>query len=143
MINKKIFLYVGLIFLLSSPSITIAKEISIFDSSGEATAYIDTNDEQNIYLWDGEPVAYLDHDSIYGFNGKHLGWISDGILYDHDGHAVGFLDGSTSRPTLPEPIKGLQKLTPLKSLEELEPLQPLFQTQWESGLKYFLLNGKK
>lgn len=139
---KKRLFYGSVIFLIFCSAV-IAKEITIFDSSGEATAYIDTDDERNIYLWAGEPVAYLDHDSIYGFNGKHLGWINEGILYDHDGYAVGFLEGNTIRPTLPEPVKGLKKLTPLKSLEELEPLQPLLRTQWAAGLKYFLLNGKK
>jgi len=63
----------------------IAKEITLYNSEGEAVAYIDTDDEDlTIYLWNGKPVAYLepngDDYNIYGFNGKHLGWYEDGII---------------------------------------------------------------
>jgi hypothetical protein len=36
-----------------------AAEVSLFDASGKAVAYIDTDDELTIYLWSGKPVAYL------------------------------------------------------------------------------------
>lgn len=42
-----------------------------------------------MYLWGGEPVAYLEDDRIYGFNGKHIGWYDDGVICDHDGNIVG------------------------------------------------------
>jgi hypothetical protein len=43
------------------------------------------------YLWDGKPGAYFDEDSVYGFNGKHLGWLKGGLVYDHDGNMVAAL----------------------------------------------------
>ena len=36
-------------------------------------AYFD--DDETMYLWSGEPVAYRDEDSLFGFNGSHLGWL--------------------------------------------------------------------
>jgi hypothetical protein len=33
-------------------------------------------------------VAYVDEDSVYGFNGKHLGWFRGGAVYDHGGSIV-------------------------------------------------------
>jgi hypothetical protein len=49
---------------------------TLFDINGNPVAYIDYDDEDIIYLWDGIPVAYLDYESnIYGFNGKYLGWL--------------------------------------------------------------------
>ena len=72
---------------------SLCKKITLFDSKGEAIAYIDTSDELTIYLWDGDPVAYLyDYDHIYGFNGKHLGWFIDGIVWDNKGNVVGFIE---------------------------------------------------
>ncbi len=120
-----------------------AREISLYDSEGEAVAYIDTNDEMNIYLWDGKPVAYLDGSSIYGFNGKHLGWFQEGIIWDHKGYAVGFVEGAINKLTKLERLKGLQQLAPLKALQELEPLEPLFTNRWSKvPLEIFLSMGR-
>ena len=131
------FLILGIITTLS------AREISLFDYKGDAVAYIDTNDEMNIYLWEGKPVAYVKNDSVYGFNGQHLGWLKQGIIRDYNGYAVGFMEGAVSMLTNLERLKGLQELTPLKSLEELEPLEPLEKSQWARlPLKNFLLMGR-
>lgn len=140
---KKI--YAALLLLcLVLPILSYAREISLYDDAGEAVAYIDTEDEFNIYLWNGDPVAYLDEQSIYGFNGKHLGWFEDGIIWDHKGCAVGFIDGAVDMLTKLERLKGLQKLTPLKSLQQLEPLEPLHLNQWgRLPLEFFLLGGRK
>ncbi len=140
---KKIFATL-IVFFLLLPAISHAREISLYDDAGEAVAYIDTDNEMNIYLWKGEPVAYLDEQSIYGFNGKHLGWFKEGIIWDHEGYAVGFIEGAVNKLTKLERLKGLQKLTPLKSLQQLEPLEPLHKSQWARlPLEIFLTMGKK
>lgn len=130
------------VFLLLMTSLH-AKEISFYDDSGEAVAYIDTNEEMNIYSWHGDPVAYLERDSIFGFNGKHLGWFENGIIRDHSGYAVGFVEGSINKLTKLERLKSLQKLTPLKSLQQLEPIKPFYHNQWARlPLEIFLASGK-
>ena len=101
------------LFLL--PVSILANEISLYNLKGEAVAYIDTEDELNIYLWAGKPVVYLDGDSIYGFNGKHLGWFEDGIVRDHKGYAVGFIEGAVNIFTRLERFKGFKRFTPFKS----------------------------
>ena len=100
-----------------------SQEISLFNSNGDAIAYIDTDDEDNtIYLWNGTPVAYLspesDYYNIYGFNGNHLGWFEEGIVRNHDGDAVGFQDGAVNMYTKYEPYKSYKKFKPFKSFEE-------------------------
>ena len=116
----------------------------MYDDAGEAVAYIDTDDEMNIYLWKGRSVAYLDDESVYGFNGKHLGWFKKGIIWDRKGYVVGFIEGAVSKLTKLERLKGLQKLTPLKSLQQLEPLEPLQKTKWgKLSLEIFLSFGAK
>lgn len=140
---KKIFSMLLVIGLLV-PAISYAREISLYDDTGKAVAYIDTDNEMNIYLWKGDPVGYLDGQSIYGFNGKHLGWFKEGIIWDHEGYAVGFIDGAINRLTKLERLKGLQKLTPLKSLQRLEPQEPTHKSQWARlPLEIFLSMGKK
>jgi hypothetical protein len=133
-----------LVLLVGITANAMASEITLYNSDGEATAYIDTDDEMTIYLWDGKPVAYLDGKSIYGFNGEHLGWFEHGVIWDHDGNCVGFIRGAVSILTRLEPLKGLQELQPLRSLEELEPLEPLHSRLWsDMPLEIFLAEGQE
>lgn len=122
----------------------MAEEITLFNSDGVAIAYIDTEEEMTIYLWKGQPVAYLEKGSVWGFNGELLGWFAKGIIRDHDGYAVGCIKDAISMTYKLEPLKGLKKLTPLKSLQKLEPLKPLDKDKWSSTpLSLFLAAGGK
>jgi hypothetical protein len=47
----------SLAWIFCSTSLFAGDEISLFDSKGNAKAYIAEN--LTIYLWDGNPVAYL------------------------------------------------------------------------------------
>ena len=111
-------------------AVSTAQEITLFDSDGEARAYIDANNnEMPIYLWAGEPVAYLKPSKksgycIYGFNGKHLGWFEDGLVIDHEGCVCGFVKGAINKSTMYEPYKGYKQYLPYKSYTEYEPYKP-------------------
>lgn len=136
------------LFLVLNTFIVIAQgEISLFNSDGEATAYIDTDDDDlTIYLWGGKPVAYLHNSNgefnIYGFNGNHLGWFIDGIVRDHDGDAVGATEDATSMYTQYEPYKGYKEYKPYKSYKEYAPYKPYLSNSWSStNFKLFLLTG--
>ncbi len=87
---------IAVAFLLLFAVSAQAEEISLFDQHGVAVAYV--VDDLTVYIWDGDPVAYLSgadrHFSIYAFNGMHLGWFINGIVYDHGGNSVGFVKGA-------------------------------------------------
>jgi hypothetical protein len=124
------------------------KEKTLFDSEGEAVAYIALDDEMNIYLWKGEPVAYLKKEAgdthVYGFNGNHLGWFENGIIWNHKGYAVGFVEGAVSKITKIEPIKSIRRITPIKRIEKLPPTKPTFKKEFsDTPLKAFLIQGSK
>lgn len=137
---RSIILLLATAFLLCRSG--YAAEISIFDHQGEAVAYVDTDEEATIFLWSGRPVAYISGTNIYGFNGEHLGWINQGIFYDHEGYGIGFFKNATSTLTRLEPLKGIKQLRPLRSLKELEPLHPLFSSYWSNTpLELFFLGS--
>lgn len=124
-----------------------AEEITLFNSDGDAIAYIDA-DDLTIYLWNGTPVAYLDPNgdayNIYGFNGKHLGWFEDGIVRDHEGYGLGFKKGATSTYTKYEPYKSYKQYKPYKNYKEYAPYKPYYKTQFSNeSLALFLSKGKK
>tara|TARA_B100000963_G_scaffold144061_1_gene125502 strand:- start:1199 stop:1627 length:429 start_codon:yes stop_codon:yes gene_type:complete len=137
-----------ILLLLFIPSVCLSQEISLFNSDGDAVAYIDTDDEDNtIYLWNGTPVAYLSPESnyynIYGFNGNHLGWFEDGIIRDDDGDAVGFQKGAVSGVyTNYEPYKSYKKYKPYKSFKSFAPFKPYFSNSFSNeSFVLFLKRG--
>ena len=137
-----------ILILLFIPSVCLSQEISLFNSDGDAVAYIDTDDEDNtIYLWNGTPVAYLSPESnyynIYGFNGNHLGWFEDGIVRDDDGDAVGFQKGAVSGVyTNYEPYKSYKKYKPYKSFKSFAPFKPYFSNSFSNeSFVLFLKRG--
>jgi 4-fold beta flower protein len=120
-----------------------AKGLEFYDSRGRAAAYIDEDDENlTLYLWDGKPVAYLDEDSVYGFNGKHLGWLKGSAIYHHDGNVVAAFPEVFRSPVSPAPVKSFKQFVPFKSFKEFKPFKPFFSQQWsEIPAKVFFLKG--
>ena len=120
-------------------------EVTIFDSNGDAKAYI-TEDDLTIYLFSGKPVAYLYPSrgafNIYGFNGKHLGWFEEGIIRNHKGNAVGFIEGAVNIYTNYEPYKSHKEYKPYKSYREYVPNKPYYTNKFSSvPLNLFLSSG--
>jgi len=123
-------------------SAAVSDDLALYDARGRAVAYFAADHDLAIYLWSGEPVAYLDDDSVYGFNGKHLGWLRNGAVYDHDSNVVAAQADKFQSPVEPAPPKALKQLRPLKGLKELKPLKPLFGITWSgTPAKLFFLQG--
>jgi hypothetical protein len=125
-----------------------AKEVSLYDSAGKPAAYIDTEGDATIYLWNGMPVGYIygsDADSLqaWGFNGKHLGWMDAGILYDQDGAiACASKDAYRGTTIRVEPRKGPKQKAPARTLRELPPLKPAFSAvNSKTACAEYLMHG--
>ncbi|MCS6472547.1 hypothetical protein NX871_21685 [Burkholderia thailandensis] len=100
-------------------------ETTLFDSAGVPVAYIDHADEDTIYAFSGEPLAYIDKgEHIYGFNGIHIGWFQDGVLWDHSGARAGFTGSTCPVFTKFEPFKGFKKFKPFRAFQKFAPFQP-------------------
>lgn len=143
---KNVFLLFGFTLLMFST--VYSQQISLFDSEGEATAYIDYDKDATVFLWDGTPVAFIDKDGrdlcVFGFNGKFLGWYEDGVIYDKSGYAVGAKKGAVQMMTKIERIKGIQKIIPIRPITPITPISPIFKNTWsKTPLNVFLILGKK
>jgi hypothetical protein len=139
---RKIVVLLILVALAAQLTAASDDEVTLYSSSGKAVAYIADDDDSTIYLWSGKPVAYVYGESVYGFNGKHLGWFEKGIIYDDDGYVVGAMRARFAGPVEIEPLKSLKELKPLKSLRELRPLKPILKISWsDMPLRLFLLEG--
>jgi hypothetical protein len=99
-------------------------ETTLFDSSGAPVAYIVDSDENTIYSFAGEPLAYIDGEHVYGFNGSHIGWFQEGTLWNHSGTRAGFTKNTLSGFTQFEPFKGFKQFKPFKGFKQFAPFQP-------------------
>ena len=117
---------------------------TLFDKNGEAVAYMAMDFDETIYLWDGQPVAYLYEDQhIYGFNGRHIGWFLDQILYNDDGERVGFTNKTCPVDTSKEPVKAEKKPKDRRMPRwSAPPLPNLSFNLADRTLKDLLMEGK-
>jgi hypothetical protein len=129
--------------VFSFPLGACGQGIPLFDESGEAVAYIDESEGRPVYLWGGKAVAYLVGDSVYGFNGKHLGWFTGGLVLDHRGFTVGFAAGAVDMVTKPERRRGLKEFLPGKAPRQPEPPKPKIRNRFSPPpLGAFLSAGR-
>lgn len=139
---KKIFL-TTITFLFVTIVIN-AQQTTLFDSKGEPIAYIDYEEEEVIFMWDGTPVAFLEKNDgdncIFGFNGKFLGWYKSGIIYNEEGYPVGAKEGAVNMRTQREPRKSRQARVPRKPRTPRVPRMPSWSRNWsEVSLTSFLI----
>lgn len=143
---KKFFILALFSFFLAA--IAKSEDIALFDRHGEAVAYIATDKEMTIYLWDGEPVAYLvntetsenpksDLFSIYGFNGKFLGRLKGGILRDKNDNVTGFIRGVINIATSKLQKKGSKSKIPNRYMKEIAPMEPIVFSMGWAGISLY------
>lgn len=113
------------------------RDVSLFDSTGKPVAYIDSSDGTTIYLWGGQPVAYLDTDAsggydVYGFNGRHLGWFTNGAIWDHSGYAACAVRQRLMTVPQIAPVKGVQQIQPIRAVEQIAPIEPVLMNSFGS-----------
>ena len=118
-------------------------EETLFDILGIPVAYISYDYSNAIYLWDGRPVAYLEPDkTIYGFNGRHLGWFINGQVRNLLGEIVGFNKMAADVYTQYEPYKSYKQYQPYRNYKEYAHYRPYFgYTKSKESLAQFLLGG--
>ncbi|QZE15626.1 hypothetical protein K4L44_07280 [Halosquirtibacter laminarini] len=136
----------GIIMIFSDN--VFSEEISLSDVDGEAVAYIDTEKENTVFLWDGTPEAYLIKEknwyNVYGFNGLHLGWYEKGLVYTHKGYVIGFKKGCMNIKVSLNEEKSRVDYLPFKHPKEKVPEKPKFikQITYSECLGYFLRMGR-
>lgn len=99
-------------------------EVALFNKKGKPVAYI-AEDGDAVYLWDGTPVAYLYEDKLYGWNGKQLGWFTNGTVFDIYGLRAGFIKSKSPLVTELEPPKTMKQLKGAKKVRQTQVAKPV------------------
>ncbi len=121
-----------------------AQDITLFNDKGYATAYVDDN--ADIYLWNGTPVAYLVESRysgpvVIGFNGKFLGWYINGVIYDRQGFPAGAEEHRSNTFHRIPSVKGVKRVSPNKAWPEAVPAIPNLGMNWSYISLGDLLSG--
>lgn len=112
-----------------------------YSKSGTPVAYIE--DESHIFLFSGECVGYVYEDSIFSFNGRHLGFFRDGWLRDNNGKCVLFIKNAKNGPERRRKdigrVKNLKAKIPFKKPREKQPKKLEIKQEWSelSLLQFF------
>jgi len=140
-------IWLSLLFLMPS-LVSASDEVTLFDGAGNAVAYIALDDEMTIYMWTGKPVAYLTSDSqggyhVYGFNGQHLGWFLQGVVWGPDGNASCAVKDALASTKF-EPYKGYKQYKPFKSFRQFAPFRPHLSNSFgDIPCRFLLSEGGK
>jgi hypothetical protein len=107
--------------------------MTFYDRTGRAVAYAE--DDVHLFLYSGQPAAYIIDGSVYAYSGRHLGTVRSGRLRDHAGRCVCFTEeAAPAGLELPEkrakPPKLVKKPKPPKDRRELPPARPDDEDAW-------------
>lgn len=105
---------------------------TLYNRKGTPIAYLDAR--KNVFLFNGDPAAYVHKGSIFTFSGKHLGRFSRGWVRDNDGACVFFTELATGGPERPEvantPNPRAPRPRPMKATREKAPAKKPNQSSW-------------
>ena len=109
--------------------------ITFYNQQGRAIAWVgDNQDYMSVFLYDGSPVAWISNESVYAYSGRHLGFIQDGWVRDHNGHAVFFTDDASGGPAKParqaRPARGSRGARPARGARQARPAKAARITSW-------------
>jgi len=110
------------------PSVSIA----FYDRNGAPVAYSD--DGVHVFLFSGEPVAYLEDDALYSYRGELMGWFEEGWLRDKDGRCVAFSEHAGAGPQRPVkepwPHPSPKQAQPIPERRDPRSLRPIHSNAW-------------
>ena len=116
---------------------------SFFDAHAKPAARLDVMDDATFYLSSGEAVAYVVEDGIFGFNGKHLGWLRNGLVYDRAGDIVAAPATAFREPVALSASRTSATHKPAKKPAEEPPARPAFGGSWSKvPARTFFLSGR-
>jgi len=100
--------------------------ITLFSYDGNPVAYIADDPEHSIYLCNGTPVAYMVGNEVYGYNGIHLGWYENDIMWDLYGFRIGFSKETCPNISFPVPDTFPNPLNGDKLVRAVSKVKPAF-----------------
>lgn len=104
--------------------------------TGDVVCYL--VDGRYLYLWDGRPVAYVAEGRVYAYDGRQLGWLENGWLYDRGNQPALFSSegfGGPARPVpKPRPFRSTPQKKPAPAVRQVGLTKPTRTFDWSPGV---------
>ena len=115
-----------------------------YDKSGTPRCYSD--DFMHIYSYDGKPLGYIQEGKVWNYGGMYLGVFRNDWIIDRDGCYLYFTENSTGGPLKPcrksAPLKSFKQLRPLKSIKVIPSVPPMPLLEWSNRELEAFFDGK-
>ena len=119
----------------------MANDITFYNRSGQAIAWLSAIDNETIYSFDGKPLAYIYDNCVYSFKGVQLGWYEKGWIFDLEGYCVFCTKNAIGGPIKPvcgiSPVKSIKKVKPIKGVRAIKRVKRLMNLSWVNDYQSF------
>jgi hypothetical protein len=115
--------------------------LDFYSMTGDVVCYM--GDDRHFYLWDGRAIAYLAEDRVFAFDGRQLGWLDNGWLYDRGNRPSLFTVDAFGGPARPlrkaRPVRTQPQRKPAKAPRQLGLIKATRTFEWSPavGPAYF------
>ena len=112
---------------------------ALYDRTGRVYAWL--YEGEKIYGLNGANLALITDDSVYAWNGAHIGWWRDGHIRDRFGAVALFTADAESlgvaRPARSaRPAVPARSASPAKPARSARPARPAKQVAWSSAMPF-------
>jgi|ERR1700683_5805470 len=113
---------------------------ALFNQSGGVYAWLDTA-TGNIVSLSGQHLAFIDGDSVYNWQGQHIGWWQDGHIRDRVGAVALFTDVAGSLGVVKpvravKPVQPGKAVSPVRPVKAVKPVRSVKQLAWSTSLPF-------
>ena len=106
--------------------------IEFFDRAGAAAAF--SPDDKSLFLWNGQPAAFIEGNEVYAYSGRFIGWVGNGWIVDDEGQRLLFEFDAVGGPAKPartaRTIPGQRGRNPTRLAPQPTPVRPALSSSW-------------
>jgi hypothetical protein len=112
---------------------------ALYDGSGRVYAWLDEGGR--IVGLDGNRLAYIEGDSVYNWQGQHVGWWGNGHIRDNAGAVAVFTTEADNlgvvKPVKAEkPLHAVKKVVPVKPVKGVKPVRRIRRPSWSRRMPF-------
>jgi hypothetical protein len=123
----------------ASPRLKEESMEALYDGSGRVYAWLDEGG-RIVGLY-GNHLAFIEGDSVYNWQGQHVGWWGNGHIRDNAGAVAVFTTEADNlgvvKPVKAEkPVQAVKKVVPVKPVKAVKPVRPIRRPSWSRRMTF-------
>jgi len=113
---------------------------ALYGQSGKVYAWLEPETGRIISLR-GIHLAFIEGDSVYAWDGRHIGWWLNGCVRDASGAVAVFTQDAGSIGVIKpvkgvKPVKPVKAVAPVKPVKKVKPVKPIKRLAWSTEMPF-------